>query len=52
MMTFNFRRHSDNSDVSYSIRVSTMQRSITIREYLRMKVGNVSICTTHCITVE
>jgi len=33
MMTFNFRCHTDNSDVSFSLRVSTMQRSITIREY-------------------
>jgi len=39
MMTFNFRRHSDNSDVSYSLRISTMQRSITVCEYVRVKVA-------------
>jgi len=52
MMTFNFKRHGDNSDVSYSILVSTMQRSITMREYVRIKFGNVLICIIHCITVE
>jgi len=52
MMTFNFRCHSDNNDVSSSLRVSTMQRSITVREYVRIKVGNLSICIAHCITFE
>ena len=52
MMTFNFRTHSDNYYVSFSFRVSTKQRSITICDYLRIKIGNLVFCIAHCFTAE